>query len=180
MSTLSVDVVEAPVTGLKNPRTPVLPELSEPGTVEQALPDTLPRPAWIEIDLGCLKRNFELINRDKPTGLQILSVVKDEAYGHGALPVARVALACGASFLGLSTLEEAVGLRDRGVRARLLLLGDREERELPWCIAQDLTCCVSEPRSVTALGQLAARAGKRVPGTPEDQHRDEPLRRPLE
>ena len=54
-------------------------------------------------------------------------------------------------------------LRDRGVRARLLLLGDREERELPWCIDYDLTCCVSEPYSVAVLGQLAARAGKRVP-----------------
>ena len=62
-----------------------------------------------------------------------------------------------------NTLEEAVALREQGVGARLLLLGDREERELPWCIAHDLTCCVSEPRSVVALGQLAARAGKRVP-----------------
>ena len=122
-----------------------------------------PRPAWVEIDLGRLKQNFELINRDKPAGLQMLSVVKDEAYGHGALPVARTALACGAEFLALSTLEEAVALRDRGVRARLLLLGDREERELPWCIDYDLTCCVSEPHSVAVLGQLAARAGKRVP-----------------
>jgi alanine racemase len=163
MSTLSVDVVEAPAAGLKNPGSPALPELSEPEPVEQVLPDTLLRPAWIEIDLGRLKQNFELINRDKPAGLQILSVVKDEAYGHGALPVARTALACGASFLALSTLEEAVALRDRGVRARLLLLGDREERELPWCLAHDLTCCVSEPHAVAALGKLAARAGKRVP-----------------
>ena len=78
------------------------------------LPDTLPRPAWIEIDLNRLKQNFELITRDKPAGLQLLSVVKDEAYGHGALPVARAALACGASFLALSTLEEAVALREPG------------------------------------------------------------------
>jgi alanine racemase len=127
------------------------------------IPDTLPRPAWIEIDLHRLKQNFELITRDKPSGVQLLSVVKDEAYGHGALPVARAALACGASFLALSTLEEAVALRDRGVRARLLLLGDREEQELPWCIAYGLTCCVSEPHTVARLGQLAARAGKRAP-----------------
>ena len=141
-------------------RCPSCPSLNR---LSRCCPDTLPRPAWIEIDLRRLKQNFELINRDKPAGVQLLSVVKDEAYGHGALPVARAALACGASFLALSTLEEAVALRDRGVRARLLLLGDREERELPWCIAHDLTCCVSEPHAVAALGQLAARAGKRVP-----------------
>ena len=163
MSALSVEVVDAPVAGLENPRSPVLPELSESEPVEQALPEAPPRPAWVEINLCRLKRNFELINCDKPAGLQILSVVKDEAYGHGALPVARVALACGAKFLALSTLEEAVTLRDRGVQAPLLLLGDREERELLWCIDYDLTCCVSEPHSVTVLGQLAARAGKKVP-----------------
>ncbi|MCX6911778.1 MAG: alanine racemase [Verrucomicrobiota bacterium] len=162
MSTLSADVVESPAAGLESPCSPALPERLESEPVEQALPDTPPRPAWIEIDLGRLKQNFELINRDKPAGLQILSVVKDEAYGHGALPVARTALACGASFLALSTLEEAVALRDRGVGARLLLLGDREEKELPWCLDYDLTCCVSEPYTVAVLGQLAARAGKRV------------------
>ena len=163
MNNLSADVVDAPAVRLENSDSPPLPELAEPEVVEQVLLDSLPRPAWVEIDLRRLRQNFELIRRDKPAGLQILSVIKDEAYGHGALAVAQAALACGASFLGLSTLEEGVTLRQRGVRARLLLLGDREERELPWCIAHDLTCCVSEPHSVAALGELAARAGKRVP-----------------
>jgi alanine racemase len=163
MSTLSVDVIEPPVAGLEKAGPPSLPDLPEPEPVDPALSGTLPRPAWIEIDLGRLKQNFELIARDRPAGLQILSVVKDEAYGHGALPVARTALACGASLLALSTLEEAVALRDRGIKAPLLLLGDREESELPWCLAYDLICCVSDPHSVAALGQLAARAGKRMP-----------------
>jgi alanine racemase len=163
MSTLSSDVVEAPAAGLESSAAPAPRRLPKPEPVEPVIPDTLPRPAWIEIDLHRLKQNFELITRDKPAGVQLLSVVKDEAYGHGALPVARAALACGASFLALSTLEEAVALRDRGVRARLLLLGDREEQELPWCIAYGLTCCVSEPHTVAKLGQLAARAGKRAP-----------------
>src|SRR5215470_17492793 len=76
------------------------------------------RPAWVEIDLGQLKRNFQLIRQDKPATLQILSVVKDEAYGHGALRVAQTALESGARFLALATLEEAITLRDRGVKAR--------------------------------------------------------------
>jgi alanine racemase len=160
---MSLDVVDATAAGLKNSGGLAVPGLPEPEPVEWALPDTLPRPAWVEIDLGRLKQNYELIKRDKPAGLQILPVIKDEAYGHGALAVARTALACGAKFLALSTLEEAVALRDRGIRAPLLLLGDREERELPWCIAHDLTFCISEPHTVAVLGQLAARAGKRVP-----------------
>jgi alanine racemase len=130
---------------------------------EHMLTDVPSRPAWVEIDLKQLRRNFELIHLDKPVGLQILAVVKDDGYGHGALPVARTALEYGAAFLALSTLDEALALREAGLECRLLLLGDRSETELPWCVAHDLTCCVSEPYTVQKLGELAAQAGKRVP-----------------
>jgi alanine racemase len=130
---------------------------------EQALPAFPTRPAWVEIDLKQLQRNFELINQDKPRDLQVLSVVKDDGYGHGSLAVARAALEHGAPFLALSTLEEAVTLRDQGVNCRLLLLGDRQESELHWCVAHDLTCCLSESQTMDRLAALAARSGKRVP-----------------
>lgn len=139
------------------------PSTSPETTGIAELPGIPTRPAWVEIDLRKLRRNFELINRDKPAQLQVMAVVKDEGYGHGALPVAEAALNAGATFLALSTLEEAVALRDRGLRCRMLLLGDRPETELSWCVAQDLTCCVSELGSVQKIGELAARAGKRVP-----------------
>jgi alanine racemase len=125
--------------------------------------DLPPRPAWVEIDLRQLKRNFQLISQDKSATLQILCVVKDEAYGHDALRVAQTALDCGARFLALATLEEAVALRNRGVNGRVLMLGDREESELPWCVAYDLTCCVSDAPSIERLGRVAIRANKRVP-----------------
>lgn len=121
------------------------------------------RPAWTEIDLGKLRRNLQLIRRDLPRNVQLLAVVKDEAYGHGALDVARIALEEGAWGFGLSTLEEAMVLRDAGITAPLLLLGERQEAELPWCVEHDLTVCVNEPHAVRTLARIAARAGKRVP-----------------
>ena len=121
------------------------------------------RPAWTEIDLGRLRRNLQLIRRDLPRPVRLLAVVKDEAYGHGALDVARIALEEGAWGFGLSTLEEAMSLRDAGITAPLLLLGERQEAELPWCVEHDLTVCVNEPHTVRALARLAAKAGKRVP-----------------
>jgi alanine racemase len=137
-------------------------ELEElPGTGVDGKPPQ--RPAWIEIDLARLRNNYQAINQDKPKALKILSVVKDDAYGHGALPVARTALAAGASFLGMVTLDEAMRLRDQGVRARILLFGERQESELPWCIEHDLTVCVHDRRMVEKLGQIAARAEKRAP-----------------
>jgi len=134
-----------------------------PAHTPQKFAGSPPRPAWIEVDLRRLKRNFELIARDKPRGVELLSVVKDEAYSHGAFQVAKTALACGATFLGLSTLHEAITLRDRGIKARMLMLGDRQEDELPWCLANDLTCCLTDMRSAEQLGRAAQRAGRRAP-----------------
>ena len=121
------------------------------------------RPAWVEIDLARLRNNLRLIRRDLPRPVQLLAVVKDEAYGHGALDVARIALEEGAWGFGLSTLEEAMALRDAGITVPLLLLGERQEAELPWCVAHDLTVCVNESHAVRQLARVAADMDKRVP-----------------
>src|SRR5215469_17713407 len=121
------------------------------------------RPAWTQIDLGRLRRNLQLIRRDLPPDVKLLAVVKDEAYGHGALDVARIALEEGAWGFGLSTLEEAMHLRDAGITAPLLLLGERQEAELEWCVAHNLTVCVNEPHNVQALAKIAASFDKRMP-----------------
>ena len=121
------------------------------------------RPAWIEIDVGKLRRNLQLIRSDLPSAAHLMAVVKDDAYGHGAPDVARIALEEGAWGFGLSTLEEAMALREGGIPAPLLLLGERQEAELEWCVAHDLTVCVNEPHTVRALARTAARFNKRVP-----------------
>jgi alanine racemase len=163
MRTLTDELIE-PTTELRSGFPSTSPrDLATEKCARLQLTDRLPRPGWIEIDVAQLRRNFQLMNQDKPAKLQLLSVVKDEAYGHGALQTAKVALDCGASFLALATVEEAMALRDRGIKARVLLLGDRQETELPWCVAHALTCCVSDSQTVAILGQLATRAGKRVP-----------------
>jgi alanine racemase len=127
-------------------------------------PENFPsRPAWTEIDLGKLRRNLQLIRGDLPKNVQLMAVVKDEAYGHGALDVARVAVEEGAWGFGLSTLEEAMTLRDAGITAPLLLLGERQEAELEWCVAHDLTVCVNESHTVRSLAKIAAKFGKQVP-----------------
>lgn len=156
----SIELLEPPASA---PET--VAESTEAITQPMAEPllDTLPRSAWVEIDLRRFRRNFELINQDKPKGLRLVSVIKDEAYGHGAFEAARIAVNSGATFLALSTIQEAIDLREQGIKARLLLLGDRHEKELPWCIDHGLTCCVSDASGVAKLGKLAAKKGKRVP-----------------
>lgn len=159
----SLSLPDNPRATLGDPGRDAVPE-RPPADLEArpALPLPL-RPAWLEIDLKKLARNFELVHQDKPRDLAVLAVVKDDGYGHGAFSVARTALEHGAAFLALSTLEEAVSLRDLGIECRLLLLGDRHDNELHWCVARDITCCVSDTHTVEKLADLGARAGKRVP-----------------
>ena len=152
-------IIEVPVPGASQSLVGI-PPLSLPAQPGSNRP---PRPAWIEIDMACWRKNFELIRSEMKPGLRLLSVVKDEAYGHGLLQAARMASENGVDCLAVSTVEEGVKLREGGVREQVLLLGDRQEDELSWCVAHDLTCCVSEPVVVGQLDSLAARLGKRIP-----------------
>ena len=160
----------------QNMSSAILPDLGTEKKAEGVGPERPHRPAWIEIDLGQLKRNFEIINLDKPRGVQWLSVVKDDAYGHGALRVARTAVENGAAFLALGSLDEGMALRQRGIMSPIILLGERQEAELPWCIEHRLTCCVNDVQGVEKLGEAAARMEPARASAFEGEHGHEPLR----
>ena len=129
----------APRTKLPNPN-PLSPNQDSVNQAGRSYPS---RPAWVEIDLSRLRRNFQLICQSKPPAVAFISVLKDDAYGHGAAVVAREALSAGASMLALSTVEEAMTLRDAGITAPILLLGQRQPEELETCAREKLICCLS-------------------------------------
>ena len=97
---------------------------SEPieGRLASAGLPPLRRTAWIEIDLGALAGNVAALRRMAGPGVQILPVVKADAYGHGMVPIARALEAAGVDGLCVATLDEAATLRDAGVAAPLLVL----------------------------------------------------------
>ena len=74
------------------------------------------RAAWAEIDLRALRHNYEEIKKNIRGGAKLCAVVKADAYGHGALAVARVAVEAGASYLAVATSCAA----GRGARHRRL------------------------------------------------------------
>mgnify|MGYP001224029351 CR=1 FL=1 len=74
------------------------------------------RAAWAEINLGALRHNYEEIKKNIHGGAKLCAVVKADAYGHGALAVARVAVEAGVSYLAVATLGEAIELRRRASR----------------------------------------------------------------
>ena len=81
----------------------------------------LPRTAWLEIDLDALAGNLRLI-RELAGGAAVHPVVKADAYGHGAIAVARALEAAGADGFCVATYDEAVELRESGLRGRISVL----------------------------------------------------------
>lgn len=78
------------------------------------------RPSWIEIDRAAIAHNVTEIKRRIPQAL--MAVVKANAYGHGAVEVANIALDNGATMLGVALLEEAIELREAGITAPILVM----------------------------------------------------------
>jgi len=116
------------------------------------------RAAWAEVDLDALAHNVRAL-RAVVAPSALWAVVKADGYGHGAVDVARTALAAGASGLCVALVGEGVELRDAGVDAPILLLSEPPSDEVADVIAHGLTPTVY---SVAWLGRLSATVGSSV------------------
>jgi alanine racemase len=117
------------------------------------------RPTVAEIDLGALRSNFRALRRVAPHG-ELMVVVKADAYGHGAVGVARALLDEGCRHLGVATLDEARELRDRGVRARIYLQAGFFAEQAAEIVALDLTPFVFDASMIGLLDRAASSAGR--------------------
>jgi len=81
------------------------------------------RDTWAEVDLDCISKNLTSIKNLLPDGVDIFAVVKANAYGHGDIHVAKTALDAGAAYLAVAFMDEAIALRNKGIRAPILVLG---------------------------------------------------------
>lgn len=82
----------------------------------------LPRTAWLEIDLDAVQGNLGVLRQAAGPGVRVRSVVKADAYGHGAIPVARALEAAGVDGFCVAAFDEALELRDAGIAAPILVL----------------------------------------------------------
>jgi len=121
------------------------------------------RPAWVEIDLAQLRRNLEIIFNDKPDHLEIMSVVKNQAYGHGVIPITKIALESGVKYLAVATIDEALELRQKKISAPILILGDRPSDQLEICIKNNITCCINDLDTAKKLSTLAIHYNAYIP-----------------
>ncbi|MFH1519647.1 MAG: alanine racemase [Candidatus Omnitrophota bacterium] len=80
------------------------------------------RPLWIEVDLGALRSNLKAIKNYLSPGVKVVATIKQSAYGHGLIPIAKELSKSGVDFFGLGSVEEAISLRENGFRGSLLVL----------------------------------------------------------
>lgn len=82
------------------------------------------RPSWAEISLGALKSNYLEVKRRVPQNVDIMAMVKADAYGHGAVPIAKTLVENGVASLCVATVEEGLELRESGIdKTPILVMG---------------------------------------------------------
>ncbi|GAA4396586.1 alanine racemase [Fodinibacter luteus] len=115
--------------------------------------------AWVSVDLDAVRDNVaELVRRAAPA--QVLAVVKGDAYGHGLVPVARAALAGGATWLGVAQLAEALELRAAGVTAPLLSWIFPPGADVAGAVDADIEVTVGSAWTLDAVVAAARERGR--------------------
>lgn len=114
---------------------------------------------WAEIDLAALAHNVAELRARLRAGTGMAAVVKANGYGHGAVAVARTALAGGAEWLAVATVEEAAELRAAGLQAPLLVMGPVVPGGEDEALALDVRLCIYEASALERLARAADAAG---------------------
>jgi alanine racemase len=128
-------------------------------TTAEILSRTATRPTWAEVSLATLRQNFRTVQKHVGSNVTICAVVKADAYGHGAVECSHALEAEGASWLGVTSLDEAIPLRDAGVQANILLMTGFWRGEETEIVRLHLAPTVWDPWQIQSLEMAAASLG---------------------
>ena len=128
-------------------------------TTAEILSRAATRPTWADVSLATLRQNFRTVQKHVGANVTVCAVVKADAYGHGALECSKALEAEGAKWLGVTSLDEAIPLRDAGVRANMLLMTGFWRGEETEIVRLRLTPTVWEPWQIESLDRAAAALG---------------------
>lgn len=115
------------------------------------------------IDLDVVAGNVRQLRDLAGQGVKVMAVVKANAYGHGAVMVARAAVDAGAEWLGVATVDEGARLRAARLAAPILVLAPASPHEVGAALASRLTLTAGDAASLLALNAAAGAAGARLP-----------------
>jgi alanine racemase len=122
--------------------------------------------SWVEISLKQIAENFRTVREVVGPEVEVMPVVKADAYRHGAVEVSRALAAAGARWLAVSNVEEGAILRDRGITTRILVMADFLSGERAGLLEYNLTPVIHSLGDIEEWDRLAADSG----GAPRDYH----------
>ncbi len=140
----------------------VVPRPADPMPIEPAAkPEPRPYRSWVEVSRGQIAANFQAIRDVVGPEVEIMPVVKADAYRHGAIEVSRTLEEQGARWLAVSNTEEGVTLRDAGIRSRILVMADFLPFAREALLEHGLTPVIHSLEGLATLNQLALARGQR-------------------
>ncbi len=129
----------------------------------QAVPEKDRRWSWVEIDRGAIQHNVMVTRKLLGERCRLMAVVKADAYGHGAVEVAKIAISAGASFLGVATIDEGIQLRDAGLREPILLLAEPPVESVPLLLHYHIIPSVYTPDFAINYAEIADAHNMKAP-----------------
>ena len=117
---------------------------------------------WAEIDLSAIEKNYNLIKERVDNNTKICCVVKANAYGHGAVVLAKFYEHLGVNLFAVSNVEEALQLRKAGINSDILILGYTDECCVKLLIDNNFIQCVYSYEYAKLLSEQAKAIGKRI------------------
>jgi alanine racemase len=116
----------------------------------------------IEIDLAALGENYRQLQRWVGEGVEVMAMVKADAYGHGLLPAARALAAVGARTFGVAEVEEGIALRQSGLNGEIVLLLGAPVESFSEVLSFRLSPVVFELTALDVLSRMAVQANVQV------------------
>ena len=121
-----------------------------------------PYRSWLEVSRKQIAENYRAVQSTVGPGVEVMPVVKADAYRHGAIEVSRILVAEGAQWLAVSSVHEGVELRQAGIKARILVMADFLSFERPALVEYDLTPVIHSLEDLAELDRLANIIGHAV------------------
>src|SRR5262249_42600380 len=113
------------------------------------------RPLWMELDLDAFAHNLAVVRR-LAGPRRLIASVKANAYGHGAVAIARELARQGVETLWTGSIDEALAIRDAGIRARILLFGGYLPKDIPDLIGHGFTPTICDRAGAEAVSAAAS------------------------
>lgn len=119
-------------------------------------------PTWLEINLANLKYNVKTLKSFLDPQVKFMAVVKSNAYGHGMVEIAREAVAGGADYLGVFSVDEALVLRKNRIRKSILVFGPVNEKDIKAAISKNLILTIYNRENAKLISKIAVQNRKQI------------------